>query len=90
MKHLAAKYETMFGRKPRGFVMGIKDWYVLKNEMSQMSKLPVGGCYAFIGLPIHLKATSGIELLMDEDACLQILKTSGQERLKLIKGSIVT
>lgn len=92
MKTLAAKYETLFGRKPLGYVVGVADAMAISKEIIQMGRTT--GKRAFIktldGLPVHLKVTSGIELLIDYDAGIRIASTHGRdEKVGLVKATII-
>lgn len=75
MRALAAKYVITFGRPPLGFVMGIKDYHAMRFEMRHMAVVS-GRPQAettLDGLPIHLKISSGIELLVHQEAAERVL-----------------
>ena len=90
MRMLAARYLGLFGRSPKGYVIGIKDWRALKIELSNM----IGGSgdqKSLDGIPIFLKVSSGIELLVDEEYAELLLKSLGSQGAKEIaKSGIVT
>lgn len=93
---LALRYLTEMNRRPYGYVMGIKDWRAVRAELGQLRMIadgvdrPAGAIAVVNGLPVFLKSTSGIELLIDEDAAQRILYMSQEERVKALKAGILT
>lgn len=90
MRTLAAKYKMTFGRAPIGYVMGLKDYLVLKNELEHLGGAKAGSITSLDGLPLQLKVSSGIELLIDLKAAMTIASQKTlKDKTDLIKVAIV-
>lgn len=96
MLELSERYEARFGRRPVGFVVGVRDYEAIRIELFQVplvkgdvrSERIMDVC----GLPIHLKISSGIELLVHAEYAHKILATIHNDRkaaMELIRGGIV-
>jgi hypothetical protein len=89
MAALAYQYRQRFGESPLGYVMGVKDFRVLRTELGQMGRS--GEITQLHGLPIYFKISSGIELLVHQQYAERILDAQNlTDRLDLLKGGIIT
>lgn len=94
MEDLAHRYRIQHGMPALGYVMGLKDYRVMCQELAHMGISiqfsMVSEVREFQGLPIFLKISSGIELLVHRAFAERVLATeSGAERLKMVEGAII-
>lgn len=86
MNEMRYAYEAELGRAPLGWIIGFEEYTKLKEAIiSQLKKEDVKyftELQVFQGLPVHIKASKGIELCVDESAGNHFMVRSAQADYK--------
>lgn len=91
MEKLRALHVTSIGEEPRGWAIGIDEYLNLKKEIySRLNKeqqQKFGEVICYQGLPLHIKSTRGIELLLDVKAATVFKQVS--QKMKTVKSEMI-